>query len=526
MTIETPPEGKGRRGRRSIQLRIARWVLFGALSLVVLVVALALGGILWLRTSSGGEFVRGQIQHRLGELVNGEVRLGGVEGDILTGIVLHDFALVDEDGVALLQAERIRVAYTLAPFFDRRVALARVELVRPDIALVRFDDGRWNFQTIFKERPPPPPGAPPGWGSWVQIDHLEFVHGSVRFGFEDGGWPGFDWADNRFVDLNGEIRLGLYNRERTLRRFVARDLSLRATAPALEIRRIDGEGIWTPDSVALRDIEFVTAGSDIRTNGLLTLGEHDSLALDVEASRIDMDEVRRFFPAVRLDGAGSMTGRVSGPASSPTVLLDSATVDTGRSNITARGTLHDLADLRFELDAEVDPLAPEDARLFVGAYPFVQPVRGNVRLAGPLERLEVDAELGSPAGAMTARGTLTQGAGPLGYDLVATSRELDIGALIGRYGKSAQKLSREFLAKGLYAVAATDLHSPRDAAQWVGASIAELKNLAGEVEANRLLRDGPAAVLRGVEPPAAAPRAEGGSGGLRRLGAWLKRPFS
>ncbi|MGH7543278.1 MAG: hypothetical protein ACREK7_05005, partial [Gemmatimonadota bacterium] len=402
------------------------------LLLVVLVASAVVGGVLWLRTSSGGEFVRGQIQQRLGELVNGEVRLGRVEGDILTGVVLHDFALVGEDGVALLQAERIRVAYTLAPFFDRRVAVARVELVHPDIALVRFDDGRWNFQTIFKERPPPPPGAPPGWGSWVQIDHLEFVDGSVRFGFEDGGWPGFDWADNRFVDLNGDVQLGLYDRERTLRRFVARDLSLRATAPALEIRRIDGEGIWTPDSVALRDIEFVTAGSDIRTDGLLTLGEHDSLALDVEASRIDMDEVRRFFPAVRLDGVGSMTGRVSGPASNPTVLLDTATVETGRSTVTARGALHDLADLRFELDAEVAPLAPEDARLYFEAYPFVQPVRGNVRLSGPLRRLEIDADLGSPAGRMTARGTLTQGAGPFGYDLVATSRELDVGALVGR----------------------------------------------------------------------------------------------
>ncbi|MGH7589697.1 MAG: translocation/assembly module TamB domain-containing protein [Gemmatimonadota bacterium] len=432
MTEETPSDGKESGGRRSFPVRIARWMLIGVLLLVVLVATAAVGGILWVRTSSGGEFVRGQIQQRLGELVNGEVRLGGVEGDILTGVVLRDFALVGADGVALLQAERIRVAYTLAPFFDRRVAVARVELVRPDIALVRFDDGRWNFQTIFKERPPPPPGAPPGWGSWVQIDHLEFVDGTVRFGFEDGGWPGFDWADNRFVELNGEVQLGLYDRERTLRRFVARDLSLRATAPALEIRRIDGEGIWTPDSVALRDIEFVTAGSDIRTDGLLTLGEHDSLALDVEAPRIDLEEVKRFFPAVRLDGVGSMTGRLSGPVSNPTVFLDTATVETGRSTITASGALHDLADLRFELDAEVAPLAPEDARLFVEAYPFAQPVRGNVRLAGPLRRLEIDADLGAPAGRLTARGTLTQGAGPLGYDLVATSRELDIGALIGR----------------------------------------------------------------------------------------------
>lgn len=432
MTESIPSEGRKSSGRRALPTRIARWLLIGGLVLVVLVVAAVGGGILWLRTSSGGEFVRGQIERRLGDLVNGEVRLSGVEGDILTGIVLHDFALVGEDGVALVEAERIRVAYALAPFFDRRVALARVELVRPDIALVRNADGRWNFQTLFKERPPPPPGAPPGWGSWVQIDHIQFVDGSVRFGFEDSGWPGFDWAENRFVDLNGELRLGLYDRERTLRRFVARDLSLRATAPALEIRRIDGAGIWTPDSVALRDIEFVTAGSDIRTDGLLTLGEHDSLALDVEARRIDLDEVKRFFPAVRLDGAGSMTGRVSGPASSPTVFLETATVETGRSAITARGALHDLADLRFELDAEVAPLAPEDARLFVEAYPFAQPVRGNVRLQGPLRRLAIDADLAAPAGRLSADGTLTQGAGPLRYDLVATSRELDLGALIGR----------------------------------------------------------------------------------------------
>ena len=432
MTEETPSEGRKSGGRRSFPVRVARWILIGVLLLVVFVATAVVGGVLWLRTASGGEFVRGQIQQRLGELVNGEVRLGGVEGDILTGVVLRDFALVGDDGVALIQAERIRVAYALAPFFDRRVALARVELVRPDIALVRNDDGRWNFQTLFKERPPPPPGVPPGWGSWVQIDHLEFVDGNVRFGFANEGWPGFDWAENRFVDLNGEVQLGLYDRERTLRRFVARDLSLRATSPELVIRRIDGEGIWTPDSVALRDIEFMTSGSDIRTDGLLTLGEHDSLALDVEARRIDLEEVKRFFPAVRLDGVGSMTGRLEGPVSNPTVYLDTATVETGRSTVTASGALHDLAELRFELDAEVAPLVPEDARLFVGAYPLVQPVRGNVRLTGPLRRLEIDADLGAPAGRMTARGTLAQGRGPLGYDLVATSRELDIGALIGR----------------------------------------------------------------------------------------------
>ena len=66
--------------------------------------------------------------------------------------------------------------------------------------------------------------------------------------------------------------------------------------------------------------------------------------------------------------------------------------------------------------------------------------------------------------------------------------QLDIGALIGRYGKTPKLLSRSFVQDGLYTVAASDLHSPRDAAQWVGDSIAELKSLVGEAEAERLLR--------------------------------------
>lgn len=103
--------------------------------------------------------------------------------------------------------------------------------------------------------------------------------------------------------------------------------------------------------------------------------------------------------------------------------------------------------------------------------------------------------------------------------------QLDVGALIGRYGRTAQKLARQFLDRGLYAVAATDLHSPRDAARWVGDSIAELKRLAGEEEANRLLRDAPAAILRGERPPEPRGRDASKRSG-RGLFAWLKRPFS
>ncbi|MEN9798409.1 MAG: hypothetical protein RL653_2105 [Pseudomonadota bacterium] len=75
--------------------------------------------------------------------------------------------------------------------------------------------------------------------------------------------------------------------------------------------------------------------------------------------------------------------------------------------------------------------------------------------------------------------------------------QLDVGALIGRYGRTAQKLARAFLDEGLYAVAATDLHGPVGARDWVGRSLEELRKRAGEAGARRLLGENPHRLLAG-----------------------------
>lgn len=76
--------------------------------------------------------------------------------------------------------------------------------------------------------------------------------------------------------------------------------------------------------------------------------------------------------------------------------------------------------------------------------------------------------------------------------------QLDIGALIGRYGKTAEKLARQFLSEGLYAVGATDLHSPVNAAGWVGESLAALQKAVGQKAFDGLMREAPARLLEGV----------------------------
>lgn len=76
--------------------------------------------------------------------------------------------------------------------------------------------------------------------------------------------------------------------------------------------------------------------------------------------------------------------------------------------------------------------------------------------------------------------------------------QLDMGALIGRYGKTAEKLARQFLGEGLYAVAATDLHSPVNAKAWVGDSLKALEKAAGAKAFRELVEHRPAKLLTGV----------------------------
>lgn len=76
--------------------------------------------------------------------------------------------------------------------------------------------------------------------------------------------------------------------------------------------------------------------------------------------------------------------------------------------------------------------------------------------------------------------------------------QLDMGALIGRYGKAAEKLARQFLEDDLYAVAATDLHSPVNAKAWVGESLKALEKAVGSKRFQTLVQARPAALLQGV----------------------------
>ena len=80
------------------------------------------------------------------------------------------------------------------------------------------------------------------------------------------------------------------------------------------------------------------------------------------------------------------------------------------------------------------------------------------------------------------------------------AHQLNLGALVGVYGRNARKQAERFLGDGLYAVAATDLHHPGDEARrWLEKGLETLEKRAGAEGLRRLCAENPRRVLRGEE---------------------------
>jgi len=77
--------------------------------------------------------------------------------------------------------------------------------------------------------------------------------------------------------------------------------------------------------------------------------------------------------------------------------------------------------------------------------------------------------------------------------------QLNLGSLAGVYGRDVRKRAEKFLEEGLYSVAATDLHHPEGADEWLAEALEALDRRAGAEEVERLCAVNPRRILAGEE---------------------------
>jgi autotransporter translocation and assembly factor TamB len=283
---------------RSRFRRILRWVLIVITALAALLV------IAWsvLHTDWARDKVRGIVQEQLQKRINGTVKIGRLEGDMLGDFTLHDIVILDEHGQPAIKIGTLHLEYKLTPLLDQHFHATRLDVDKLEIAARRGPDGKPILADLMK--PQPDTGGDP----WTATLENLRVRGAVDFE-QMGG------VVDRFsnVAIDGALRV----------RPEATELDVQGIRAHWVNRRIDlgvsGVFDMAPEGgFGGRELTIVAGASTVHIPYLHR--DKNGAFASFEAS-VTAADVRTLAPAARLDANALLAGFVNQPGPDAPVRL-------------------------------------------------------------------------------------------------------------------------------------------------------------------------------------------------------------
>lgn len=155
--------------------------IIAAVWIAMLVVTLAVCA-LWVLSGTdwGRERVRRVAQDFVNSHIHGEARIGRLSGNLLMGVVIHDFTLTDTAGQPFIAVETIRGRYSIISLLRKRLWFRDVVAIHPLIVVDRPLNGAWNWQRIFaRDTTPKPPSERTEWGDYLRFSQSKVIGGQV-----------------------------------------------------------------------------------------------------------------------------------------------------------------------------------------------------------------------------------------------------------------------------------------------------------------------------------------------------------
>src|SRR5512143_260678 len=124
---------------------------------------------------------RGRIQAELEKQLNRPVTLGDMHASLLPPSVTVNNAVIGESpefqtGRAFGSAEKLNISLQLLPLLHKDIVVNSIELLRPQVELVRNAKGVWNFSTVGSQNKP---SAPSTSQQSFSLGELKLTDGTV-----------------------------------------------------------------------------------------------------------------------------------------------------------------------------------------------------------------------------------------------------------------------------------------------------------------------------------------------------------
>lgn len=386
--------------------RVAAYIGIGALA-GLLFAFLAIQ--LVTRSDWGHERARRFALAWLEQRVQGTLTVGRITGSgLLSGLVLHEVAIVDERGRPFLHADSIVGNYHWRTLVGGEIVLDRVVLFSPDVHIERLPgDTAWNYQYIFRDTVPDDPDEPRR-RSLIMFNDTRVVNGTatVLTPVGESGpvvpedtarlllerMPGGLARVMRFENIDAQLNRVIWEspaedgrffdvRHASSRGYVFRDpLQLRDARGRVAIR----------DSIVTLDFSRVElpASRAALFGQVVTARGQNYYDIQIDTDRFNFADIRWVYPALPERGSGAARLRIQSQRALGSTLwyADRARIRTETSSVAGTFGIVTGDTMYFtRVDLRAAPLdVALLERLLPGGLPVHGLLLGTVEVKGPI----------------------------------------------------------------------------------------------------------------------------------------------
>jgi hypothetical protein len=401
-------------------------------------VTLVLGSLLVLLLFTAGitqtQYFRDRLREfalsSLDSVLNAELTLGTIKGNLITGFSVDTLAVV-VDGLPVLTAGEVSFRYNPLRIPGNVIAVTSAVLHHPVFYLRCDSSGTWNTAGILRPGPPESTPARSGPFPWkIDLDRFELRNATIVV--EDEGEPRLARTDPVRVGridyghvVVDDVNLAMSFRYTAddLRAGITRVSGTLAGTP-LRLRHFSGTFHVTPELVEVNDLLAITDSTklmleaSLRGPNALEGISLDSLrtavmALELEAERFSLTDLACLLPPVHFL-KGTLAANLAAGGNFDTLNVQELELAMGDSRLRLHGdvvNLYDPANLWLDVAMDQSVIYPADPLMVLPSFDLP-----DFRLLGPVE-LSLTYR-GYPLDFRTG-GTITSRAGAIAIDTLA-----------------------------------------------------------------------------------------------------------
>lgn len=402
------------------------------------------------RTQVGRDTIRQQVEAAFNQRFAGRLSIGSLNGTLIDDVVATNVQLRDPSGTLVATVDSVRGTPRWANLLTAELSVRTLRLIRPHLSLRRDSTGVWNAARALRQNTSSPPSDQPLDLAFADIEVQNGRVTTARQGpapeVVQGNWV-FDYTRTRISDISLKASARRASASSLL------DLSNASFALpelGLETSRLQGQLRRTEMGWALQNFDLALGTTHLRGRATLQTdtsdAEPNALSVELDRSRLDNDQLRRFVPRLPLASTMTVRGTVRGTPNR--LRANDVTVTHNASFATVEGTITRTSDtLMLDLRLPKSHLDPKDVRsawpgLPALPSPGIGPVDVNGTLEGTTARtrstqrtfdLEARVTARSPHG--TVRGSLAVArprTSPLTYSTALNADSLNLAPFTGR----------------------------------------------------------------------------------------------